>query len=266
MLVITVKQPRLIEENAIIDAIVDTKDKIFNFLFNKTEELPKNIKSIEKNLSDNGVDVSAIKKEAKSVGDSIKLQETGKSPDFVKQINKFIVDISNKKYFIDSGGIHAKTKPQTKKSGQQNQEYDPAIKIVASLGTAAVVVFINNVLFNTALKLIGDEKIAYKTMSIFIAPLVEEYLKMFATKHGFVSPGFATFDNTTDFQKFIGEYVSTGLTPVQMFLKKVPNMLFGVLTNTIHTEAKKRNNATGGYQVSVAVRVLWNLLTNFMSS
>lgn len=266
MLIVTSQNPKLIEENALTDAIVEVKDKFISFLFKKADALPKNIKSVEKTLSENGFDVDAIKKDAKSAGENLRTPENGKSSDFVSRLNKFIVDLSNKKYVIDSSGVHSKTKYQTAKSDQKGAELDPTLKIVASLGTAAVVIFINNALLSVATRLIGDEKIAYKIISIFIAPLVEEYMKMQATKYSLLSPNFATFDNTTDFQKFIGEYVATGLNPVQMFLKKVPNMLVGLLTNVIHSEAKKRNNTTGGYQISVAVRIIWNLLTNLMSA
>ncbi len=230
-----------IEENFLTDIVSEKKEKIVSYFERKFEETPKKIKEIEKKLSDGGVDVSKIKKDAKAAAD--KANTKGKRiSGFKETISLFVSDFTEKKYLINQPAAE---------SEKDDDELSFSQKIITSLGILAVVLFLNYFFYGIALKLAGSQLMAYKISAIFISPLIEEYGKRFSVKHKMTGTYFTIFT--------IQELIRYAMSPMVSIIGMIPQILMHALTTSIHATAKK-NDSMLGYWVSVAIHMIYNTL------
>ena len=146
-----------LDENVISDFFGKYKDKLFKRLNKFNRETPQKIKEIEKKLISRGINVDAIKADAKKVGKNAKV-ENGKISNFKESLNTFANDfIKTKKYFSEDSGS----------SG------DLTKAVILSLVLLACVVFINSMFLAVCTSVFGlTPNIAYAVLSVFCAPIV----------------------------------------------------------------------------------------------
>ena len=229
-----------IEENFLTDIVSDKKEKIVSYFERKFEEIPKKIKEIERKLSDGGVDVSKIKKDAKTAAE--RANTNGKRiSGFKETISLFVSDFTEKKYLIN----------QPAAESEKDDDLSFSQKIIASLGILAVVLFLNYFFYGIALKLASSQLMAYKISAIFIAPLIEEYGKRFSVKHKMTGTYFTIFT--------IQELIRYAMSPMASIIGMIPQILMHALTTSIHATTKK-NDSMLGYWVSVAIHMIYNTL------
>lgn len=232
-----------IEENFLTDVISEKKEKIASYFTRKFDELPKKIKDIERKLSGEGVDVSKIKKDAKTAAE--KANTSGKRISGFKEIvSLFVSDFKEKKYFVNQ--------PAAENEDDNEDEMSTTQKIFASLGILAVVLFLNYFFYGIALKLVGSQIMAYKISAVFITPLIEEYGKKISVKHKLTGIYFTMFT--------IQEFIRYAMNPMTTVIGMIPQILMHAVTTGIHS-ISKRNDSMLGYWVSVAIHMIYNTMT-----
>ena len=231
-----------IEENFLTDIVSDKKEKIVNYFTRKFDEVPRKIKEIERKLSDGGIDISKVKKDAKTAAE--KANTSGKRiSGFKETVSLFVSDFKEKKYFVNQSAAE--------NEDDDEDEMSPTQKIFASLGILAVVLFLNYFFYGIALKLVGSPITAYKISAIFIAPLIEEYGKRFSVKHKLTGTYFTIFT--------IQEFIRYAISPMSSIIGMIPRILMHALTTSIHV-ATKKNDSMLGYWVSVAIHMIYNTI------
>ena len=232
-----------IEESFLTDIVSEKKEKIISYFSKKFDEAPKKIKEIERTLFDGGIDVSRIKKDAKTAAG--KTSTNGKRVSGFKEIvSLFVSDFSEKKYLIN----------QPAAENDDEDEMSSTQKIFASLGILAVVLFLNYFFYGVALKLVGSKILAYKISTIFISPLIEEYGKKFSVKHKLTGIYFTMFT--------VQEFIRYALSPMASIVGMIPQIIMHSITTGIHV-ATKKNDSMLGYWVSVAIHMIYNTFIVF---
>lgn len=244
MLVTSLIQEQLIQENIIVDKILEKKDQFLKLWKKRKEDYPKKLRKIEKKLIDAGFDVEKIKKDAKSAASKNNLKN-GKSSNFCQSVNKFINDFAQKKYLT------------TVK--EKIDEQPLPVKIIVSLGLLAVTIYMSIFLQQLIFLITRNATVANAIYSVLIAPIVEETGKMISVKHDLTGPYFILF-NIYEFLSYVIPGIMAGVDPIAMIIIRIPSILVHLVNTVIHVESKKKNDVESGMKITIAIHMIWNAL------